>query len=152
MFRFSSLLFLLLLSRSYATELSIKYDDKVDATYYQVGEYMNYYLSDGEQKLYIGTYRQAPILHKFDFVSLIESGDKSNELYLVTTADGKIQLTDLISQVYELYPQSKYFTLFVEDVLQEPNGKISIKLYSPTEDKELVVRLDRNFKLLLPEI
>ena len=100
----------------------------------------------------MGTYRQAPILHKFDFVSLIESGDKSNELYLVTTADGKIQLKDLIPQVYELYPQSKYFTLFVEEVLQEPNGKISIKLYSPTEDKELVVRLDRNFKLLLPEI
>ena len=152
MLKKSCLLFILLLGCSCRSEMFIVSDDKIDTTYYHTTDYKKYYLSDGAHELYMGTYRQAPILHKFDFVSLIESGDKSNELYLVTTADGKIQLTDLISQVYELYPQSKYFTLFVEEVLQEPNGKISIKLYSPTEDKELVVRLDRNFKLLLPEI
>lgn len=147
MFIFSALLFLQLLSRSYATEFSIKYDDKVDATYYQVGEYMNYYLSDGEQKLYIGTYRQAPILHKFDSVCLIECGNKSNELFLITTDEGKIKLSNILRQVHELYPTSASFPLFVDDVHQMTNGKISMRFYSPTDNKEFVVYLDQNLKL-----
>ena len=151
MLRLSSLFFILLMGCSCRTEFSIKCDDKVDTTYYHAPDDKNYYLSDGDRELYIGTYRQAPVLHKFDSVCLIECGNKNNELLLVTTAAGNIKLANLISQVYELYPASKYFPLFVDAVRQEPDGKISISLYSPTEDKELMVHLDSELKLVLPQ-
>jgi len=89
---------------------------------------------------------------KFDTVCLIECGNRGHELFLVTTTNGSIKLTNLIPQVYELYPTSKEFALFVDEVRREPDGKISIRLYSPTEDRELVVQLDENLKLVSPDI
>ena len=147
MLKNSCLLFILLLGCSCRSEMFIVSDDKIDTTYYHTTDYKKYYLSDGAHELYMGTYRQAPILHKFDFVSLIESGDKSNELYLVTTADGKIQLKDLIPQVYELRPESRPFVLFAEDVSQTPTGDIAITFYSPSEEVEFVVCVDREMKV-----
>lgn len=152
MLRLPFWLFVLLLVCPCTAEVTITHDDSVDAAYYHAGDYKNYYLSDSANELYIGTYRQAPILHKFDTVCLIECGNRGHELFLVTTTNGSIKLTNLIPQVYELYPTSKEFALFVDEVRREPDGKISIRLYSPTEDRELVVQLDENLKLVSPDI
>lgn len=89
MLKFSSLFFLMLMHCTYSSELSLSYDDKVDATSCRADYYKNYYILDGANKLFLGTYRHAPVFHMSDAVCLLECGNKSNEVYLVTTADGK---------------------------------------------------------------
>ena len=152
MLRLPFWLFVLLLVCPCIAEVTITYDDRVDAAYDHAGDYKNYYLSDGANELYIGTYRQAPVLHKFDAACLIECGNRGNELFLVSAADGSLKLTNLIPQVYELYPASKAFALFVDEVRRESNGRILIRLYSPTEDGVLVVYLDENLTLVASDI
>ena len=127
--------------------ISISCDAEVDGTYYDARCDRNYYITDGTQKILLGTYSVEPVLYKFDFAELVVSGDKSTHVHLVTRENGEIQLTYLIPQVYELHPESRPFVLFAEDVSQTPTGDIAITFYSPSEEVEFVVCVDREMKV-----
>ena len=144
---FFSLACVLLLVSSAAGALSIRGDDKVDAKECDARYYKHYYLTNGGSEVFVGTYRQEPVLHTFDTVCLLECGNRSNELYQVsTTESGKIELKDLMPRVYEQNPGSRGFSLVVQEVKQTQDGSMAIHFYSPTEEKEIVVTLDQLLK------
>lgn len=138
-----------LLFCSCTSELSVSFDDKVDGAYYDAQCDKNYYVTDGAQKVYVGTYHEAPVLYQFDFADVLVCGNKSTEVHLVTRENGEIKLTYIIPQVYDLHPESRPFVLFADEVYQVPSGDIAIRFYSPSEDITLVIHVDRKLTLRL---
>lgn len=90
----------------------------------------DYYLTYNNQNVYIGTFRQKPELYKFDSIYLLVGGNRSNELFLVSTLGGEINLQNIILYIYNIHPELNGIVFNLDKVEQESNGEIIVTLYS----------------------
>lgn len=110
---------------AYANDISINvYNNTLEE------DVKDYYLTYNNQNVYIGSFRQKPELYKFDSIYLLVGGNRSNELFLVSTLGGEINLKNIILYIYNIHPELNGIVFNLDKIEQESNGEIIVTLYS----------------------